>query len=290
MHAHDSYSYTADPFESFRYDHRYATIQRSQSHRLRTTGDTRAKPGIAGFDRSVSQCTTALPSRGTEYFRRYENTTSTAYNSFGYSGRASYQHQFSARLSAGGGYIFPGLGFRTGCIALRNSDDSGLCQLSAESEHVRYRLDWSRVHRDQEHRSPTFCFPGFGCFGYHAEHQADWDVAGGATFGWSGVHNALRGGFSKSVTDGGGILGTVRLYLLNASYRRQMSPRWSLSSGVLYGNNLSVSSFTLDRQYNSWNANVGLERRLSPSWNLLGQYYFHPPVSEQHLRHHSKLE
>ncbi len=272
VHAHDSYSYTNDPFESFdtitgtpRYNDPNPTVYVPLSIREQNLASLDLTDQLAIHD--------SITFSGTEYFRRYENTTVTAYNSFGYSGRASYQHEFSPRVTAGGGYIFQALDFAQGVS--RSGIQTIQVYASYQINPHMYVTGWmGPEYTATKNIVPTFCFPGFGCFGYHAKHQAAWDVAGGGTFGWSGVHNAFRAGFSKSVTDGGGVLGTVRLYLLNASYRRQLSPRWSLTSGILYGNNLSISSFTLPRQYNSWNANAGVERQLSSAWNFLFQYYY----------------
>jgi hypothetical protein len=271
-HAHESYVYTADPFESFdtisgtpRYNDPNPTIYVPLAIREQNLASLDLTNQLAIHD--------SLTFTGSEFFRRYLNTTTTVYNSFGYVGRAAYQHQFSARLSAGGGYTFQALDFAEGVSrsGIQTFQGYASYQLSPNM----YVTGWiGPEYTSTKNIVPQFCVPGFGCFGYHATYQANWDVAGGATFGWSGVHNAFRGGFSKSVTDGGGILGTVRLYMLNASYRRQVSPRWALNGGLLYGNNLSVSYFTSPHQYNTWNANVVVERQLSPAWNILAQYFY----------------
>ncbi len=75
---------------------------------------------------------------------------------------------------------------------------------------------------------PQFCFPGFGCFGYHEVHQAEWNVAEGGTFGWLRTKNAFRAGYRHQNSNGGGLLGTVSLYQMTATYRRALSPRWNL--------------------------------------------------------------
>jgi hypothetical protein len=272
VHAHDSYMYTADPFESFdtingtpRYNDPNPSIYVPLAIREQNLGTADLTDQLGIHD--------SITFAGTEFFRRYLNTTVTTYDSYGYSGRASYQHQFSARLSAGGGYIFQALDFDKGVS--RSGIQTFQGTVSYQLSPNMYVTGWiGPEYTSTKNVVPTFCFPGYGCFGYHATYAANWDIAGGATFGWSGVHNAFRAGFSKSVTDGGGVLGTVRLYLLNASYRRQVSPRWALTTGVLYGNNLSVSYFSSPHQYNSLTANMSLQRRLSPAWNVLGQYIY----------------
>ena len=272
IHAHDAYMYTADPFESFdvvygtpRFNDPNPTIYIPLAIQQSNVGMLDLTDRLTAHD--------SLTFSGSEFFRRFMDTTSPIYNSFGYSGRGSYEHQFSARLSGGGGYTFQALDFAQGVS--RSGVQTFLGFVSYQLRPNMYVSGWmGPEYTSTKNIVPTFCFPGFGCFGYHAEYNKAWDIAGGATFAWSGVHNAFRGGFSKSVTDGGGILGTVRLYMVNAAYRRQLSPRWALSAGVLYGNNLSVSYFSSPHQYNSWNTNVSLQRRLSQAWHVSGQYYF----------------
>ena len=119
---------------------------------------------------------------------------------------------------------------------------------------------------------PTFCFPGFGCFGYHAEYQAEWNLAEGATFGWSGTRNALRVGFRHQNSDGGGFLGTVRLYQVTAAYRRPLTQHWNFSAGFSYNNSLSISQYSANRFLNALQATVNLSRNISQSWNATMYY------------------
>ncbi len=271
LHAHDAFIYTADPFQSFdviggapRYNDPNPTIYVPLAVQEMNSGLLQLTDQLTAHD-SVSLT-------GTEFFRRFLNTSVSIYDSFGYGGQATYQHQFSARLAAGGGYSFTALDYDHGVSR------SGI---SGYQGFVNYQLTPSMFvtgwlgpqHTSTKDIVPTACFPGFGCFGYHATYLSSWNIAGGGTFGWSGVNNALRVGFTKSNTDGGGILGTVRLYMLNASYRHQLTARWALTAGLLYGNNLSVS-FAVPRQYNSWNGNVAVTRHLSPAWNVTGQYFY----------------
>ena len=60
--------------------------------------------------------------------------------------------------------------------------------------------------------------------------------------GWSGQRNAFRAGVSKSISDGGILLGIVQLYQASANYTRQLNPRWNLNAGMLYGDNNGYST------------------------------------------------
>jgi hypothetical protein len=64
-----------------------------------------------------------------------------------------------------------------------------------------------------------------------------WSVAGGFDGGWQDMRTSLLGGYSRSVSDGGGIFGTVRLSNVHASFRREVFPGWAAGVNVLHGTN-----------------------------------------------------
>ena len=209
---------------------------------------------------------------GGESFQRWTNTTLSANNSFTYTGGFDYQHVFSARLSAGTGYSFTALDYGHGLSR------SGIQALVG---FVNYQLSPTMLvtafvgPEDTATKDivPTFCFPGYGCFGYHAVYQSQWNVAEGGTFGWTRRRNAFRAGFRHQNSDGGGLLGTVRLYQITANYRRSLAQRWNFSTGISYNNSLSISqSYNANGFLNALQARVTFSRQLSQSWN--GSVYY----------------
>ena len=119
---------------------------------------------------------------------------------------------------------------------------------------------------------PTFCFPGYGCFGYHDVHEAEWSVAEGATFAWSRTRNAVRAGFRHQNSDGGGLLGTVRLYQITGAYRRSLAPHWNFTAGISYNNSLSISQYHPNGFNRALQGTVNLSRNISEAWNATVYY------------------
>jgi len=57
--------------------------------------------------------------------------------------------------------------------------------------------------------------------------SASWSPAAGAIYSWSGKRNRLQTGFSRQVSDGGGVQGPVRLNAGWLRLGRQLGRRWS---------------------------------------------------------------
>ncbi len=132
----------------------------------------------------------SLSFTGGESFQRYINSALSANDSYSYSAGANYQHLFSARLSAGGGYSFTAIDYGHG---LSRSGIQGITGFASyQLTPTMYVTGFvGPEYTASKDIVPTFCFPGFGCFGYHAVHQAEWSLGEGATFGWSGTRDAV---------------------------------------------------------------------------------------------------
>src|SRR5664280_1858332 len=190
----DNYIYTNDPFEPYLTLERVPTFNNPNPVIYIPQVVTEANVGSVNLTYQMTQ-RDSLTFTGSESFQRYINTALSANNSYTYSAGSSYQHEFSARLSAGGGYSFTALDF-----------GHGLARSGIQAMYLfpSYQLNPNMYvsgfvgpeYTASKDIVPTFCFPGLGCFGYHAVHQAEWNVAEGATFGWSGTRNALRVGFT----------------------------------------------------------------------------------------------
>jgi hypothetical protein len=94
-----------------------------------------------------------------------------------------------------------------------------------------------------------------------------WSVAGGAEAGWQDQRTSVSGGYSRSISDGGGVLGTVRLQSVYGNFRRQLVPGWAAALNVIHGTNqsLTVPSTSSATSVNLTSAGVSVERNVGKS-------------------------
>ena len=270
MAVNDSYVYTNDPFEPYLTIDHVPTFNNPNPVIYIPQVVTEANVGSVNLTYQMTQ-RDSLNFTGGESLQRYFNSVLSANNSYSYSTGTDYRHVFSAKLSAGGGYSFTALDFGHGLS--RSGIQSMLGFASYRLTPNSYISGWvGPENTASKDIVPTFCFPGYGCFGYHAVYQDQWSVAEGATFGWSGPRNAFGAGFRHQVSNGGGLLGTVRLYQLTAAYRRPLTQRWNFSAGFSYNNSLSISQFHPGGFLKGLQGTVTLTRSISQSWNA-SMYY-----------------
>ena len=266
----DNYVYTNDPFEPYLTIDSVPTFNNPNPVIYIPQAVTETNVGSVNLTYQMGPHD-SLNFTGGESFQRFMNTTLSAENSYTYSGGSNYQHAFSARLSGGGGYSFTALDFGHGLSRSGIQAVTGFAsyQLSPTMYVTGFVGPEYTASKDIV---PTFCFPGYGCFGYHAVYQAQWNLAEGATFGWSRTRNALRVGFRHQNSDGGGLLGTVRLYQVTAAYRRSLTQRWNFSAGISYNNSLSISQYHANEFLKAAQGTLSLERNISQSWNATMYY------------------
>jgi len=111
----------------------------------------------------------------------------------------------------------------------------------------------------------------------------NWSVAGGIEGGWANQRTSVAAGFSRNISDGGGLLGAVRLQTVHGTFRRELVPGWAAAFTASYGTNQSliVPSATSASSINLTSAGVSLERNVGKSVGLrLG--YAHD-FQEQHF-------
>jgi hypothetical protein len=104
----------------------------------------------------------------------------------------------------------------------------------------------------------------------------NWSLSGGVEAGWQGIRTSLSTGFSRRITDGGGLLGAVRSQSVHGDVRRQLLPGWAVGLGGSYGNNkaLTVVSSGGSSTINVTSISASLERNVGKSLGL-GLGYFH---------------
>jgi hypothetical protein len=95
----------------------------------------------------------------------------------------------------------------------------------------------------------------------------DWSLAGGVDAGWQNLHTALSAGYSRTISDGGGLLGTVRLQNVHANFRRQIVPGWAAALNAAYGTNDSLTPPLLGtaNSINLTSVGVSVERNVGKS-------------------------
>jgi hypothetical protein len=91
-----------------------------------------------------------------------------------------------------------------------------------------------------------------------------WSVAGGVEGGWRNQRTSVTAGFSRNISDGGGLLGAVRLQTVHGAFRRELVPGWAAALTASYGTNQSliVPTATSASSINSTSVGVSLERNV----------------------------
>src|ERR1019366_1629388 len=100
-----------------------------------------------------------------------------------------------------------------------------------------------------------------------ATQSNGWSVAGGAEGGWQSERTSVSAGYSRSISDGGGVLGGVHLQNVHATFRRELVPRWVATVAASHGTNqaVTVPSQTSARSINITSAGATLERNVVKS-------------------------
>jgi hypothetical protein len=119
----------------------------------------------------------------------------------------------------------------------------------------------------------------------------NWSVAGGIEGGWANQRTSVSAGFSRNISDGGGVLGAVRLQTVHGFFRRELVPGWAATLTASYGTNqsLTVPSAASASSINLTSAGILLERNVGKSigirlgYNHNFQEQFGVPGSAQTL-------
>ncbi len=291
----ETYLYTTDPFQQYTAYMGAPSYNQPNPTSYSPLGTTESNAAnvdlsyVIGAHDSITF--TGLQNSTSCIYAVYNSTTpsctssssyGSAFNWYTWGGWAQYQHLFSSRFSAGGGYGFEAVDFGNG------TSRSGIQSFQA---FATYQLaphmsvtGWiGPQYISTKNKVPIFC-DQFGCF-VEIFHNSSWNTAYGGSFAWNGQRNAAMINFSKAITNGGvtpaGGFGIVQLYLVRAAYTRQLSPRWSGNLSMLYGNNTSyasVSHYTFD----SFTGYAGLVRQLTPTLSASVTYaYFYETTNNR---------
>jgi hypothetical protein len=97
-----------------------------------------------------------------------------------------------------------------------------------------------------------------------AEDAGQWSVGAGADVGWQDQRTSLAAGYSRTISDGGGLLGAVQQQTVHASFRRELAPGWAASITGAHGTNRELSGYSVNNAeaVNLTSAGITLERNV----------------------------
>jgi hypothetical protein len=97
-----------------------------------------------------------------------------------------------------------------------------------------------------------------------------WSVAGGVEGGWQEQRTSASAGYSRIISDGGGLLDVVRLQNVHATFRRELVSRWAVAVSASRGANQSliVPTATSASSINLTSAGIALDRNVGRSFGL----------------------
>jgi hypothetical protein len=101
----------------------------------------------------------------------------------------------------------------------------------------------------------------------------EWLPAVGGSFSWQSLHSGFTAGFSRKISDGGGLPGAVQLTSFDASYRRQWARKWEARFGASYGlNDLIETVSPSATDYRSIVGIVGISHQIGAHLALEASY------------------
>ena len=236
----DNYRYSADPFESYITHPGNPTINNPNPVAYSPLTQFTQNTGLLTLTDQLTKQDT-LSFNGTSNLRRtssYNLVTSVPfYNLISYSGRASYSHKLSPRLSLGAGYDFNSLDFG------RGQQRSGIQTISFTGDYlIRPNMTISGWVGPEYTSTKTIVpVPILGQIVFITDYSSMWSTSLGANFGWQGLRNSVRAGFARQVMDGGGIIATSQVNSVTGSYRRMLTLKWDFDVGGRYMHDVSTT-------------------------------------------------
>jgi hypothetical protein len=100
--------------------------------------------------------------------------------------------------------------------------------------------------------------------------SSGWSVSGGAEGGWRNQRTSVTAGYSRSISDGGGVLGSVRVQTVHGTFRRELVPGWAADLTAIHGTNQSITVpfATSATSVNVTSAGISLGRNVGKSIGL----------------------
>jgi hypothetical protein len=101
---------------------------------------------------------------------------------------------------------------------------------------------------------------------------SQWSPAGGVMYDWQGARTSLHAGYSRLITDGGGLGEAVTWQQADATIRRRLAARWTVSAGAAYARNSPLHRLSTTAPLRSFQGNAGIEYRISDSLGMSVRY------------------
>ncbi len=271
--ANDHFVYSANPFESYLTNVGTPTMNNPNPVSYYPLTQYTLNNGLMTLTDQLTKVDT-LSFTGTANLRRTSTynllTTVPFYNLVSYGGRGSYSHQFSPRLSLGAGYDYNSLDFGKG------QQRSGIQTITMTADYlIRPNITISGwIGPEYTSTKTTVSFLGQTFI----THDSLWSTSAGATFGWQGLRNSFRASYSRSVSDGGGIIATSQVNSVDGSYHRMLTPKMDTTVGVRYFHDVSTTASS--RSFDNFTVNAALNYKLTKSLKATAQYAFlHQTIS-----------
>jgi hypothetical protein len=87
-------------------------------------------------------------------------------------------------------------------------------------------------------------------------------------FDLQGSHTSLHAGYSKQITDGGGLAEAVTMQAVDAEIRRRLAARWTARVGGAYTRNDPLHTLSATAPLRSFQATAGIEYRLTDNLGM----------------------
>jgi hypothetical protein len=261
--ANDSFVYSANPFDSYLTSVGTPTMNNPNPVTYFPLTQYTTNNAILALTNQLTKVDT-LTFTGTESLRRtssYNLISTPFYDLVSYGGRASYTHQLSPRLTLGASYNYNSLDFGKG------QQRSGVQTISLTMDYlIRPNMSISGWIGPEHTGTQTTIF------GVKLPHASTWSTAVGANFGWQGLRNSFRAGFSRGVSNGLGLIGSAEVNSVNASYHRKFTPKIDLALGGRYFHDVSIT--TSRRSFGNLTFDAVLNYKLAKSLTASAQYAF----------------
>ena len=101
---------------------------------------------------------------------------------------------------------------------------------------------------------------------------SQWSPAVGAMFDWQGNYTSLHAGYSKQISDGGGLAEAVTMQGVDAEISRRLAARWTARAGVAYTRNTPLQTLSATAPLRSFQGTAGIEYRLTDNLGVSALY------------------
>jgi len=266
LSARNHFVYSANPFDSYISSTGTPTMNNPNPVAYYPVTQFTLNNAIMSLTHQLSKVDT-LSFTGTSDLRQTSNynlvTAAPFYNLVSYGGLASYSHRLNPKLSLGAAYDYNSLDFG------RGQQRSGIQTISMTVDYlIRPNMTISGwIGPTYTSTKTTISIPI-----YLVQYNSLWSTSGGVNFGWQGLRNSFRAGYSRRVLDGGGYIATSQVNALHAAYARMLTSKLNASVGAGYFHNVSTTLSA--RTYNYGSINASLTYKLARSLSATAQYSY----------------